>query len=171
MKSSLKISEKLHSAFLLSTALAAGYPRHEWLTLNQVADQFRLSQGYLEEVVAALRLAKLVTGRRGASGGYRLSKDPNAITFADIVVAIEGPTALVNCEACFLQSDCSNETMWQELQSVVIDFFRNKTLASEAQKAKYQKFADPIKPKTTASNATPAASTPRQGVKITTPTN
>ena len=164
MKSSLKISEKLHSAFLLSTALAAGYQHNEWLTLNQVADQFHLSQGYLEEIVAALRRAKLVTGRRGASGGYRLSKDPGAITFADIVVAIEGPTALVNCEACFLQSDCSNETMWQELQTVVIDFFRNKTLASEARKAKYKKFA-------TASAASSTASSLKPGAKVTTPTN
>ena len=167
MKSSLKISEKLHSAFLLSTALAAGYPHNQWLTLNKIAEQFHLSQGYLEEIVAALRRAQLVKGRRGASGGYRLSQDPASITFADIVVAIEGPTALVNCEACFLQSDCSNETMWQELQTVVIDFFRNKTLASEARKAKYQKFA-------TASNTAssePTTSRAARVAKIATPTN
>lgn len=166
MKSSLKISEKLHSAFLLATALAASYPQHQWLTLNQVAEQFRLSQGYLEEIVAALRRARLVTGRRGASGGYRLSQDPATITFADIVVAIEGPTALVNCEACFLQSDCSNESLWQELQSVVIDFFRNKTLASEAQKAKYKKFAAPANLKTTATPAITVAQPQHQRTTI-----
>jgi Rrf2 family protein len=50
---------------------------------------------FLENILADLRHAGLVTSRRGADGGYRLARPPEEITVADIIRAVEGPLASV----------------------------------------------------------------------------
>lgn len=138
MLSSLKISEKLHSAIILGTALAGAYQSGKLLTLAQIAKQFRLSKGYLEEVVTPLRNIGLVEGRRGIDGGYKLTRSPETITYADIIEAIEGPTSLMDCASCFLHDECSTEPIMKELEQQLITFLRTKTLADSMQHPKYQ---------------------------------
>ncbi len=53
---------------------------------------------FLENILADLRLAGLVTSRRGADGGYRLARPASEITVADIIRAVEGPLASVRGE-------------------------------------------------------------------------
>lgn len=50
---------------------------------------------FLENILGDLRLAGLVTSRRGAEGGYRLARPPEEITVADVIRAVEGPLASV----------------------------------------------------------------------------
>lgn len=49
------------------------------------------------KVLKALAAAGLVVSQRGARGGYRLSRDMNRITVADVITAIDGPIALTAC--------------------------------------------------------------------------
>jgi Rrf2 family protein len=53
---------------------------------------------FLENILADLRLAGLVTSRRGADGGYRLARPASEITVADVIRAVEGPLASVRGE-------------------------------------------------------------------------
>ena len=129
MKPALKISERLHYAFLTMTALAVAYEQGEWLALSAVAKQFKLSQGYLEEMVVALRSAGLVQSRRGSGGGYQLTKSPHAIKLIEIVMALEGPLEVVDCQGCFMHTNCFTEPVWQGLETVVLDYFKKQTLA------------------------------------------
>ena len=46
------------------------------VSLHAVAAREDLPEAYLEQLVAALRKAGLVTGKRGAGGGYVLARDP-----------------------------------------------------------------------------------------------
>ena len=50
---------------------------------------------FLENILADMRHAGLVTSRRGAEGGYWLARPPEEITVADIIRAVEGPLASV----------------------------------------------------------------------------
>ena len=50
---------------------------------------------FLENILLALRRAGLVQSRRGAEGGFRLSRSPELITLADVLRAVEGPIANV----------------------------------------------------------------------------
>ncbi|OGY80015.1 MAG: hypothetical protein A3B74_05155 [Candidatus Kerfeldbacteria bacterium RIFCSPHIGHO2_02_FULL_42_14] len=141
MRTSLKISERLHYAFLLMTALASVHERNIWLNLNQIAEYFRLSQGYLEEIVAPLRKHKLVKSRRGGKGGYRLAKAPQRIDYQSIVRAIEGPTEIMQCESCFLHLDCITEPVWQEMQNMIATYLSKKTLRDTLAHPKYSSIA------------------------------
>jgi Rrf2 family protein len=53
---------------------------------------------FLENILADMRHAGLVTSRRGAEGGYWLARPAEEITVADIVRAVEGPLATVRGE-------------------------------------------------------------------------
>jgi Rrf2 family protein len=50
---------------------------------------------FLENILLALRRAGLVQSRRGADGGFRLTRAPELITVADVLRAVEGPLANV----------------------------------------------------------------------------
>jgi Rrf2 family protein len=50
---------------------------------------------FLENILGDLRQAGLVASRRGAEGGYWLSRDPAEVSVADIIRAVEGPLASV----------------------------------------------------------------------------
>ncbi|QEC47207.1 Rrf2 family transcriptional regulator [Baekduia soli] len=50
---------------------------------------------FLENILADMRHAGLVTSRRGAEGGYWLARPAEEISVADIIRAVEGPLASV----------------------------------------------------------------------------
>ena len=50
---------------------------------------------FLEGILRQLRQAGIVASQRGAEGGYRLDRDPQDVTIADVVRALDGPLAAV----------------------------------------------------------------------------
>src|SRR5438270_13688268 len=56
-----------------------------------------LPLAYLEHLVARLRKAGLVDSRRGSRGGYMLARSPMEITMAEVVQALEGAIAPIEC--------------------------------------------------------------------------
>jgi Rrf2 family protein len=67
------------------------------ITGESLAARRDLPGRYLETTLASLRRAGLVTGRRGAEGGYQLARPADEITVADVMLAVEG--ALVDLRA------------------------------------------------------------------------
>ena len=67
------------------------------VALRSVAERQQVSEHYLEQLMSPLRNAGFVRSVRGAQGGYVLAKDPTTITVGDIVRAMEGPIAPVDC--------------------------------------------------------------------------
>jgi Rrf2 family protein len=53
---------------------------------------------FLENILVDLRHADLVHAQRGAEGGYRLAREPEAITLGEVIRAVEGPLASVRGE-------------------------------------------------------------------------
>ncbi|HZP96917.1 MAG TPA: Rrf2 family transcriptional regulator [Candidatus Limnocylindria bacterium] len=94
------------------------------VSLHEVATREQLPEAYLEQLVASLRKAGLVQGKRGAGGGYTLARAPDAITAGDIVRALEGPIEPQICTAegeavmrCALQPGCATHHVWMTVQN------------------------------------------------------
>jgi Rrf2 family protein len=75
----------------LELAAADGMTRK----VAQLAAAQDIPPRFLENILLALRRAGLVQSRRGADGGFRLARPPDAITLADVLRAVEGPLANV----------------------------------------------------------------------------
>lgn len=69
------------------------------ISLTEIADHDHLPLSYLEHLVARLRRASLIESRRGAHGGYMLAKPAEEITMAEVVEALEGSVAQLECIA------------------------------------------------------------------------
>src|SRR5882672_6830462 len=65
--------------------------------LAEIAEANGLPLAYLEHLVARLRKAGLVQSRRGARGGYLLARPAAEITMAEVVEALEGSIAPIEC--------------------------------------------------------------------------
>ena len=74
---------------------AGGDP--ECVSLSEIADGDGLPLAYLEHLAARLRNAGLVESRRGARGGYLLARPAEEITMAEVVEALEGAIAPIEC--------------------------------------------------------------------------
>src|ERR671936_3029550 len=78
--------------------IALGRRRHEGpVSLAEIASSEGLALPYLEHLVARLREAGLVRSTRGAHGGYELKRKPGEITMAEVVNALEGAVAPMQC--------------------------------------------------------------------------
>jgi Rrf2 family protein len=111
-------------------------------SLKAIADAEGLPLAYLEQVVARLRKADLVMSARGAHGGYWLARDPAAITMYDVVGALEGPIAPMEC---FVHDQmerivcshlpetgagpCATKLLWTRVQGGIIRSLQTTTLA------------------------------------------
>jgi len=80
-----------------------------------------------------LARAGLVEGFRGAHGGYRLARLPEAISLADVVEAMEGPIGMTECSIhegqCGIEHNCGIRASWRRVSDVVADSLRAVSLA------------------------------------------
>lgn len=130
MPSPFHVSEKMHYAFVICANLAQFYADNSWHSLQAIANTYGLSHGYLEQIVASLRRAGLVTARKGAHGGYRLARPPHAISYTEIITAIEGQKESTPCPHCFFHATCITQPMIAEFQEALQQHFSHKTLAN-----------------------------------------
>lgn len=73
--------------------IAAGTPN--LVKSESIAESQQIPAKFLEQILAELRRAGLVTSRRGAVGGYALARPAAEISVADVIRAVEGPLAWV----------------------------------------------------------------------------
>ena len=55
-----------------------------------------IPHGFLQAILADLRRAGVVMSQRGQSGGWRMAREAEAVTVADVIRAIDGPLVSVH---------------------------------------------------------------------------
>ena len=114
-------------------------------SLKAIADAEGLPLAYLEQLVARLRKADLVMSARGAHGGYWLARDAAEITMYDVVAALEGPIAPMECfvhdqmerivcshmpqQGTTSAGPCATKLLWTRVQGGIIRSLQTTTLA------------------------------------------
>jgi Rrf2 family cysteine metabolism transcriptional repressor len=111
------------------------------VALAEIAEAEGLPLAYLEHLVARLRRAGLVESRRGARGGYLLAREPAQITMAEVVEALEGRIAPIECISsspdgtvrCVRESDpahiCTTKVLWTRVRAAIVQTLQETTLA------------------------------------------
>ena len=111
------------------------------VALTEIAEAEGLPLAYLEHLVARLRRAGLVESRRGARGGYLLAREPAQITMAEVVEALEGRIAPIECISsspdgtvrCVRESDpahiCTTKVLWTRVRAAIVQTLQETTLA------------------------------------------
>ena len=125
----MKISTRGRYALIIMIYLAKNYESNNYITLKEISEKEDISLKYLEKIMALLTKAKLVETLRGASGGYRLNKNPKEYSILEIIKASEGPIKTVDCDNnCSKKDTCISKKLWCDLDNTLNEFFDNKTL-------------------------------------------
>src|SRR5213083_522630 len=90
--SHMRITAKADYAVRAALELAAA-PEGEPVKGERLAEAQEIPLQFLEHILLELKHARLVRAKRGARGGYWLARDPEEISLADVIRAVEGPLA------------------------------------------------------------------------------
>ena len=111
------------------------------ISLGTIADAEGLPLAYLEHLVQRLRKAELVESRRGAHGGYSLARPAGDITMAEVVEALEGSIAPIECITadpdgsivCAREAEpghaCPTKLLWTRVRSSIVRTLQDTTLS------------------------------------------
>jgi len=90
----MRISARADYAVRAAVVLAEHYTEG-FVSSETVAGAEGIPAAFLEGILADLRRGGIVESRRGAGGGYRLARDPEDVSVADVIRAVEGPLVYV----------------------------------------------------------------------------
>ncbi len=111
------------------------------VSLAEVSRVEGLSLSTMEQVIPPLRKAGLVESRRGAYGGYALTRPPAQITIGDVIRALDGDVVQIPCQSeqpegpCARDGACSTSNVWMEVRRSLIETLDGITLADLLERA------------------------------------
>lgn len=93
-----------------------------------------LPEPTVAKVLKLLAKGGLIASTRGVNGGYRLSQEPDKISMASVITALEGPVQLTACvdgdgSCCNHAIKCSMKGKWDPVNAAMRSALENVTLA------------------------------------------
>jgi Rrf2 family protein len=99
-------------------------PAGQFCAIEAIAREQEIPEAFLRKLVRPLARAGLLVARRGADGGVALGRSPGAITFRDVLEALDGPIALQRCspaagdeEPCGIAGRCRMREAWLRIEA------------------------------------------------------
>jgi Rrf2 family protein len=134
----MKLSTKGRYGLKAIVDLATEYDLGGRLSIAQLSERQGISYAYLEQLIGVLRKAGLVSASRGAQGGYTLARAPESISVGEVLKALEGTTALVDCVGtegsdCGNVCSCAARPLWLKLQRRIDDVLDSTTIRDMAE--------------------------------------
>jgi FeS assembly SUF system regulator len=125
---------KLTDYGLLVMSQIARSPRSELHTARDLALKCRLPLPTVSKLLKILLQSGLLASHRGIKGGYSLVREPNLISVAEIVSALEGPLALTECSTdvaglCDLEPSCPIRDNQRVINQVIRGALQKVTLS------------------------------------------
>src|SRR5687768_8038125 len=116
-------------------AAAARHPEGARLSATLLAGETGIPLPTAQKLMGRLAAAGLLSSSRGTGGGFRLAREAQGISLADIVEAVEGPIAMSNCieqsgHACAIEQGCQVKPHLHAVNGAVRGALQGVSLAS-----------------------------------------
>jgi FeS assembly SUF system regulator len=104
------------------------------MTAPGLASATGLTEATVSKVLKLLSHGGLVEGRRGATGGYRLTRPLVDMPLSDVIQAIDGPVALTACVDnavgfCDVEDGCPVRGRWDPVNEAIRQALAGITVA------------------------------------------
>jgi len=100
---------------------------------REMAEATALPFPVVSKMLKTLAGAALLQSQRGSKGGYSLARRPQEVSVAEIIEALEGRIALMDCTAgpghCEQESSCPVRDPWQRINRAIQETLERVTLA------------------------------------------
>jgi FeS assembly SUF system regulator len=101
-----------------------------------LSERTHIAAPTVAKLLKQMHRSGLVNSMRGTHGGYQLARDPESISAAAILDALEGPIALTECSVgsgqCGIEHTCSVGRTWQRISLAIRRSLNEVTLAQLA---------------------------------------
>ncbi|HEU5431033.1 MAG TPA: Rrf2 family transcriptional regulator [Thermomicrobiales bacterium] len=131
----MKVSTRGEYGVRAMVALARNYGNGP-MSIAAVSKASSVPTAYLEQLIGPLRRAGLVESKRGAQGGYQLSRAPELVRVGEVYRVMEGPVAPMDCvsedaseQTCPLIDGCETRPVWLRMRDAIADAIDSVTLA------------------------------------------
>lgn len=105
------------------------------VTLAGISQRQHISLSYLEQLFGKLRRHEIVESVRGPGGGYNLARPADAVTVADIIIAVDEPIDATQCGgkgecegAKKLDGHCMTHELWSTLNRKMVEYLDSVSL-------------------------------------------
>jgi len=126
------VSKKLDYALRALTYMASREVGEVTLA-REIAKVQCVPMHFLQKIMKEMVDQKILRSFHGPGGGYRLARNPSAITLKEVVEAVEGPICLIECvngdPNCGIYQCCPQIPSWQSLHQQFVAMLAAKTLA------------------------------------------
>ena len=127
----MKLSTKCRYGARAIMEIARSYKQGPIKRKDIVKNQ-SISDSYLENILISLKTSGIIITLRGASGGYMLRRSPSEVNLLEIVNALEGSLAPVECldnpSICPRTKTCATRVVWGKLKDAKEEVLRNCTV-------------------------------------------
>lgn len=127
----MKISSKGRYAVRVMAEL--GKHANEYTSVTTLSEKQGITVKYLEKILSLLTKAKLIESSRGAQGGYRLIKDAQDYSIAEILKSTGDLPELAPClsenASCPRASCCDSLGCWEKLSALIVNYLASITLS------------------------------------------
>lgn len=132
----MRVSAKSDYALraLIEITQAEGTP----LSAEEIGRRQDIPRNFLQAILADLRRAGIVMSQRGQAGGWRMDRDPDLVTVADVIRAVDGP--LVSVYGVRPESVTYNDSaqalqhVWVAARTSLREVFERVTIRSLAER-------------------------------------
>jgi Rrf2 family protein len=120
----------------------AAYYGQGLIESSDIASRQYIPEQYLDQILVALRKEGLIKSVRGPKGGHMLAKPPGQITMGQVMAALEGYVAPMEClpnpDFCKLAPGCALREVWQKIDSMTQQLLNTTTIEELAQRHKIE---------------------------------
>jgi len=99
---------------------------------REITKAQNISNSYLENILITLKDKQLITTTRGANGGFLLRQSPSKTSLYEIVTALEGSIAPIECverpAACKKSGHCVARRAWSKLHHAQSESLKSVSL-------------------------------------------
>ncbi len=131
----LRISKLTDYGIVLLTHFAelSALGEDETHNARQMAEATSLPLPVVSKILKGLVQERILVSQRGSKGGYALGRRPEEIRISEVIAALEGPIAMVECSAgpghCDVEASCRVRDPWQRINRAIQETLERVTLA------------------------------------------
>lgn len=124
------------SGYALEALLVIAQRDGRMTRASQLAKELGIPANYLSKILNALARAHILESERGPSGGFRLARAADEISFLDAVSVFEDTGTVRQCMLgrgrCNDDDACPLHAQWKEVSSPLFDYLRDTRLGDLA---------------------------------------
>ena len=128
----MKLSKKSEYACLALIDLCENTDK-DWTKIGDICIRKSIPKKFLEQILVSLKNSGYIKSKKGSEGGYKLNKEPNQISIAEILRLMDGALAPVDSVSKYFYENSPIEqnpkliSILTDIRDYISDKLENKT--------------------------------------------